>query len=294
MGATGGVVGFGYLGTDTVTATTDVSRSHVDAVSDTEPVQAIIDEFGSLDIGHETARMQVIEDEESEYEVVHVKTRFGTLEYYERDGESEMAQLRLTDPDSDRSFDQIRERLPEQYQHLPETSHAVFLAGEEGKGLFRSPTRRERNRLERVVDGGVDDALVFASDISDGFQVIQHDDSSEHPVVKQVLPGNKRNDSAVKNDIGPAHAEVEPDRFAHATVVTKSPDEIQAQGSRSDCITWCGTCVTGAAVCVRCAIPCAGSVTGIGAVACAVCLVASCSAGGYACNQCYDDCQSFA
>lgn len=293
MGTTGAVVGLGYLGSNSVSATTDVDQTRIDALKNTKPVQEIVNEFGSLDIGYETARMQVIEDEESKYEVVHLETNLGKLEYYERDGESEMAQLRLTDPESDRSFDQVRGRLPEQYRYLPETSHTVFLAGEGGKGLFRSPTENERTRLEQVVDGGVDDALVFISDTSDGFQVIRHDDSTEETVVKRVLPETKRADPTVRNDLDPAYAAVEPDGFANADVVTKSPDEIQVQGSRSDCITWCGTCVTGSAVCVRCAIACAGSVTGIGAVACAVCLVASCSAGGYACTQCYDDCQSF-
>lgn len=269
--ATGGIALSGF-GSISVTASDAATDQQVEAALSSTRVQTIFDELGELAVDADDAEHVVLSGEEQQYNVTRMGTAVGTLAYITDDSGTEEAMLRIGDEDG--VGQQSLDALPEQYRDLPADAGATYLAGEGGDALFRSPTTAEREAIADAVGTDPEELYAFAFDQQPGFQVLLGDDDVE---AYTVTPARGNADDAVYREISAASL--------------RSGDVSAANWGLVKCGSICLTCVTAVRTCVKCAVPCAGSVTGIGAIACAVCLVAACGGGAAACGLCYANCR---
>jgi hypothetical protein len=279
LGAATGGAALGGLASVSVSASGGATDEQVERALSSDRVRTIFEEVGRLPVERDGAEHVEITDRGRRYEATRLPTPVGQLTYVE-DGEGTTeAMLRIGETDGVGSLSrEARRHLPEGFHSLPADAGAVYLAGEGGDALFRSPTSDELAALGDALDVDPDEAYAYTYDQEPGFKVLVPGSGDEIDAYTVVPDGG----TVAADEV--AYQEVSPDRLADGEVT-------EEDWGLTKCASICLTCVTAAATCIRCAIPCAGSVSGIGAIACAICLVASCSAGAGGCYLCYDNCK---
>lgn len=155
--------------------------------------------------------------------------------------------------------------LPEKYRDLPEDTDAMLLGRDDDVVFRRRGTDAERRMLAEVP--GVDinnSSIVTGSDI-DGFYVISDQENTEQdPQIRVTIDASL--------DLTPTDTLTSQARSADFSVVD---NEASIQWHDS-CVPVCAGCVGSITSCVRCSPACAGSLSGVGAVMCGLCLYVTC------------------
>lgn len=286
-----GTSALGTVGIPTVSALTADFKK----IENSKRVEQILKEFPTLELDHSEAEAQLVKIQDEEVQYTEIRTNLGILQYFENNSRVEEAVLNILEPNSQIIEDKKNKAqvLPDVYRDLPSNAYGGYFVGANGEAFIRTPTSNELDALNANVSFNVENEFVFG--INKGFYVVNNNgDTHDH---FHIIPDGDSTLSTSKNIL--TEYDSRSLRNAEVREVTIQKVEL-ARGewkvtpnSLSDCVTWCGCCIGGAGGCWRCAVICAGSVTGIGAIGCAICLVASCGAGGYCCGKCYDNCQSY-
>jgi len=276
IGAAAGGSIVGGLGSVSVTATDGVSEDRVEQALGSERVQTVFDAVGEVPVDAESAESYEVSDRQRTYHVTQLQTPVGTLSYGTDDEGKAEATLTIGSPDEVGAA--ALSHLDDAYTTLPTGGEAAYIAGEGGDALHRSPTDAERDALAAAVGASPDEIFAFAYEDHPGFGVLVQDGDDE-------LTGYSVHPAGVPETAGAvAYDEASPDAIRRG-------DVREYDWGLKKCGSVCLTCVAAVRTCLKCAVPCAGSPTGIGAIACAVCLVASCGGGAAACYLCVDNCK---
>lgn len=294
LGTASGGLAMGSLGSDlTVAAKQDANRAALDRAMNQEKVEEIIREFGGLSANPRQAKRVELADEEYEYDVVQTPTTVGELTYIERDDGVDEAALLLSPGEEPKpgAHAQLRSNLPRKYRDVPLQTTVSYVVGEGGSGLFRALTDTERRGVGKAVGADPESTFAWAFDKVPGFQVlVDGDDAMEG---YQVVPaGTKPEGPRPTNELPDQMQATASSREIVGGQVNTFEDAVGTQGwDLVKCLGVCKTCLASAYTCFRCAGFCAAGVTGIGIIACAVCLVMSCGAAAGSCYLCYDNCK---
>lgn len=188
------------------------------------------------------------------------------------------------------------------YRDIPANSTVSYVAGKGGDALFRAVTEKERTAIAEAVGANTDSICVWTFDKAPGLQVIVGDNEGDEGISNskyQIQPaGGSTVLTAFRLTTLKAVTEtLDPDQITNGKVNQVGKGGAPTKGvttagqwNLSDCVKTCGSCVATASLGrYKCYGFCASGVSGIGAVACTVCLVGSCSATADSCVLCADN-----
>lgn len=279
------------------------SNAEVDRAKNFEPVQSILEEINRPPLRASNAQQFEVEgDNEDTLIMISFGTEYGELTYGRMESDNDdhtasaifkFANAREEDLISDRSggnqgrgrghgndgkirglINRIRRSttpssadLPEKYRSLPEDTDAMLL-GRDDDVVFR---RRATDEEQTMVADGTgldvsDSSIVTGSDIN-GFYVMNSrevENNDQKPQVRVTVNDGRElaPTRSLRTQVSPADLSVD-------------EDEVSAQWHDS-CVPVCAGCVGSITRCYQCSPACAGSVSGVGAVACGVCLYLTC------------------
>lgn len=307
IAASGSVASLGAVSGVSSAENTTVSSSEITNIIESKHVENILSEFDGIPLQKEDASKTVVTppEDESTYEVIQIPASIGEVVHFTKKGSEETVEEALLQlggafrrsPDIGDTPRKSSEYLPTQYRNLPQNVSGIFASGSGGQGWFRSTTLEETTTLKNIVGAGEEDDIVsFSSSATGGYSVIIHpnDDNKEasHYKVGPESDGNRSiNVSSTTQNSSIAFSELSSDEIRQLDVISGKNRIVTQKKGLQACISICGTCATAVTSCGRCALYCAGSISGVLAIACAVCLVLSCNAGGFGCAQCYDQCR---
>lgn len=274
------------------------TTSRVNAISNTKKVQTLVETFDGLSIDETEAQRLDISDDKYRYDVTRAPTTVGELTYIERNDGVEEATLLMADGESENSaYWRSRHDLPEQYRRLPTDVNVSYIAGEGGEALFRAVTREERNAVAKAVEAEPDSVFAWTFDKAPGIQVIVEGDEragDSYGAGYQIIPagGIKKSTSGPTSTPQSVTETYTPAQITGGEFNEFGQDDVVTFGEwdLTECLGVCKTCLTAAYGCYKCAGFCAAGVSGIGIVACAVCLVGLCGATAGSCYLCADNC----
>ena len=233
-------------------------------------------------------------------EVIKADTQYGTLMYITHEGESE-AILHLSGGSE----------MPTKYSSLPANTEPTLFAMEDKVVVRRLGTDFEHEWILNFIHKNIesikkeysqeldsiqqDDVAVIAGTDIDGYEVDINltGTTSDTDEQEKGIRLHVNADEAGFNE--PVRDSTTSKRLSH----TVQPSEIEVEWIPSppslpsipdgakECAPECVSCIQSIGSCYACALPCAGSPTGIGAVKCAVCIHIACTLGGtFACTMC--------
>lgn len=302
LGAVGGASAFGTFGMSRVSASEPETADAADVkrALSAEKTRNVLEEIGDPAVQRGRARTVGVTTEWRDIEAVLLPTPVGDVVYAEADDGVTEAFVDFGTSRGNQTEGVpkgLRKQLPEKYAALPAETDVVHLSAENGTTTFREATSAERARLAEAT--GVDEGTMraaFADAKRDAFHVISHTDDNTD--MFRVSTGDA--DVSATSDAagaGVAYREVTSDEFDAANVehvaTTRDDGDVSTDATFEECLGICGTCVTGTYKCGSCIVTCAGGVTGIGIIACAVCLSVLCGASGGMCGYCYNECNHF-
>lgn len=179
--------------------------------------------------------------------------------------------------------------LPSKYRSIPKGTNAMLITTGHGDVVFRrNATEQERKLVRNHADMKIEEntAIVVGSDI-EGFHVTTPMENGED-AQSQVLKITSRSAKSI----------VPTQQLATQAQTVETSTEITTQDHEDTwynhpCFGPCAGCGGSLGSCLACSPACAGSVTGVGAVACAACLFAVCHgvlvATCAACADCFTD-----
>lgn len=209
--------------------------------------------------------------------------------------------------------------LPDQYSEIPAESDAWILGSRDGATFLRTATSEERRTiLSQLPVADTETTLVYTRSDIDGFRVDvtnyreDHDDvadldldtgstaEDETGMIRYTVPTTKSvSVTALSMEATVASRQIQP-QFISNPAKTVAKEIAQQLGfasldAISDHCGWAiGSCVTGTlgsiSGCAKCAPACLGSVSGVGAVICFLCVFGVCShlLTGVSCAQAMD------
>lgn len=276
MKTIGGGIGISTVGLTQSTAAArskDVDRAEISRIESSEKVQQLLDDVGgvALPVGRAT---QTVLGEESHVTVTEIENKYGSLVYIEPDNNEPEAMFFLSEEGP----------RPRNYSDLPDETSPTLFATDDGSEFRRHATDAEHAKLASVVDEQQEDTTAFTGSDIDGFYVDVRRSGSAQSLVEneeQTLRYHVRLDhastSTASDDIRATSVST-----AWTPSLPSIPDE-----AVEECAPDCTSCIASVGSCSRCALVCAGSPTGIGAVKCAVCIKIACSlGGGVSCAAC--------
>lgn len=174
--------------------------------------------------------------------------------------------------------------LARKYRSVPAGTNAMLIAKEHGGTLFRrGVTDAEHELVEAELGRSVEkDHIVTGEDI-DGFIVSKVNDEGDEP---------RREETTLVADVETDATRPLTEQVSAFTRVTD--EEFSTQDHEiHPCFGVCLSCGAAGLSCAGCVVPCAGSPTGVGLFACAVCLFGVCHgvllAACAACAVCLDN-----
>jgi len=290
-------------GAGNVQAKGQASNEDIDRAKNFEPVQSILEEINYPPLRASNAqRFEVEGDNEDTLIMISFATEYGQLIYGRMEGDSDdhtsSAVFKFANTSDEdlipgqsggnqergrghendgrirRLVNRIRRSttpssadLPEKYRSLPEDTDAMLLGRDNDVVFRRRGTDEERTMLADVAGVDVSDSsIVTGSDIN-GFYVMNSRDERDDDQKSQVR--------VTVND----SRELAPTRSLRTQVspADLSVDEggVSIQWHES-CVSVCAGCVGSITSCYQCSPACAGSVSGVGAVSCGICLYLVC------------------
>jgi hypothetical protein len=286
VGAAGGAAAFGAnLTRVSAKERNEATKADVEAVLEADKTKQLFDEINNPNVQVGSAETLKADFGERELEITTLPTKFGEAVYGESDDGLTEAYFffggSLGDAEASGLSKGLRKQLPEQYRDIPEGSSPMLVVGEKDTALFRKPTEAESQRLSEVTGLDQNNMRAITSSNAQSFRVYEVVESQNVSATAQDTDGDIYDVDLTKGDI--AYDEATASDFDTAQVS-------QRVGTQADCFTVCQACLQGTATCAACTLACASVVTGVGIIACGVCIATSCSGGGYACGKCADEC----
>lgn len=276
MKTIGGSLGIGAVGLAQSTAASqsaDVDRAEISRIESSEKVQRLLDDVGgvALPVGRAT---QTVLGEESHVTVTELENKYGEVVYIEPSDNEPEAMFFLSEEGP----------RPQKYSDIPDETSPTLFATDSGTALRRHATDAEHAELASIVDERQEDTTAFTGSDVDGFYVdVRASDSvqclgeNEEQTLRYHVQPDHASTATAANDIQTASVST-----SWTPSLPSIPDE-----AVEECAADCTSCISSIGGCSRCALVCAGSPTGIGAVKCAVCIKIACSlGGGVSCAAC--------
>jgi hypothetical protein len=226
---------------------------HIEQVLNSEKVQSIREAVGEFDVIEVDKKL--VKTEEFKLVGTWVKTNLGTLAYGETEDGTTIARLEYAslseNPD-------LRHRLPVRYRDVPWGADLALLGRESSVYMIRTVTDQERLQLKQAVPKGDGDFITagYSSDIN-GYTVVTEETEYRIGVNGHGISSQNVN------------------------------EVVKAQG----CVGACGACASWAVSKGLCYWSCLSAVSGIGAVACLLCIANTNIGLIYAfdpCEECYN------
>lgn len=269
----GAVGGAGSLTAFTGTASAE-SFPDVESILSNSTVEAVLSEVGNPKVVPGKSE-QITGNVDGTSSILYlIPTPTGNLSYAIR-GSTEVASFFIGNSRIDGKpvlASNFREYLPEKYKRVPvESKGKVVLADEDSEPEYiRSATPAEKEALSETLKIPVGDVHADIGEEDEEFVVV--DSSQDSPTKRYVAI---RGENVVYE--GATQSELE------------TLDELPPRFTTMGCEAPCGICIGGVPACSACAFTCAGSLIAPPViVGCALCMIPSCTGGGYYCGKCLD------
>jgi hypothetical protein len=279
--ASGSAVGVASL-SQSVVAWKDSSKKKVAEMKSAPEVRSIVSELGWSRLPNNAETAKAALGDSAEYVATRMELPFGTLMYGNMNGRRSAGLEFDTDNLS---------KAPKKYKNIP-SGVSAWLVGDTNEAEFiREATRQERNKILSSITVKGKNPKVFTGSEIEGFRVSTIDapeNIDSWTKVKQakrlqydveVSRGNavsatsttqlSKEDVTVTDVTSQSIADDVRDLFGDLGAVADD-----CGGKIFGCVT---TFASGLVGCGGCAVPCAGSLTGVGAVLCFGCVFLLCS-----------------
>jgi hypothetical protein len=222
------------------------------ALSDSK-VQSLLEELGHPRVLPQKAATRTAELDDISMDIVYIPTVAGDITFGIREDGGTEAAFHFKDV-------RAKGKLPEKYQNVPNYESAILHGRNKGVTFMRVATESERSAM--FDDLGIDpeESGAFISSEENAFTLKFVDDDDEMQTYKVTGAS--------------IYTESDVSEFSYEKGVSTLSHDCNSD--------WCWRCVIAEGTCVMCYGSCA--VIGI---ACALCIIAFCGAGGYACGRCY-------
>ncbi|MGN8216391.1 twin-arginine translocation signal domain-containing protein [Halococcus salifodinae] len=276
LGATGAAVGFSGMASADESEWVSASKKRIERLRQAPRVASLRKELNGLKITSNNTLFNDFESDGTGLTATKVTTHSGTLWFGETDEGNTTARF---DFDTNPDLNSDRDRLPRQYRDIPDEVEAALIAKHNDVIFRRSATESEHRAIAEATGLETQNSVAATGSDIDGYYIMSRDPDS--PVEYRVTVIGAA-ESSMTGEID--HADLVVDSVQK---VTDETDKINAQAK---CVTPCAACVVSVAGnCVPCYFTCAGSPTGIGAIACVYCLKVRCQlATGGLCVICLD------
>lgn len=293
-------------------ATRETTSDEIDWARSQPQVQLILDELGYDSFPEQaTAETKELDTDKFDMKLVSIDLGYGKLNvgkvgdktdasfYFNEDAASGGVTLPAIGVEPPGST----ETAPRQkYQNLPQGADAWLLASEDETTFLRTATQTERQNVLTAIPGeNHDETMVYTRSDLDGFQVdvFNSDDEPEtasmnNPEVSRYRVTPK---TGAMSAAQPATSEfvfnnAEVEQLASPEFISRWGKEAAKELAQdlgfstldaildscgpdvAECVATMGSKIIG---CTRCAPPCAGSPSGVGAVVCFLCVFGFCS-----------------
>lgn len=269
----GAVGGAGSLTALTGTASAE-SFPSVDSILSNPTVEAVLSEVGNPKVVSSESE-QITGDVDGTGSILYlIPTPAGNLSYAIR-GSTEVASFFIGNSRIDGTpvlADNFRKRLPNKYKRVPaESKGKVVLADEHSDPEYiRSATPVEKEALSKTLNISVDDIHADIGGEDEEFVVVDSSQDSPTKRYVEIRGGNVVYEGATQSEV-------------------ETLDELPPRFTTMGCEGPCGICIGGVPACSGCAFMCAGSLVAPPAIiGCALCMIPSCTGGGYYCGKCLD------
>lgn len=225
-----------------------------DEMIDAAEVRSLLDEL-DLDPQRDEAEGFRVSVNETEIDVTTVPTRHGELVYMHADDGTTDATL----------FFDASSKYPRTHYDAPPGVTGSLVGRRDGTVYVREASRAERRKLAKTVGADPSKIVAYTGSHLNGYEVVVPNEQTE-TLRKYAVQGH-------------AHKATE----AELSVVESG--EVGTQGVCDAAGLFCYLCVTGAPICGACASLC---LSGVGSLACVICLVHTCGITASDCYTCID------
>jgi len=311
VGTSGAVTGFastvqGESGTDPE-EWEQASLYQVIKIYRSDTIATLRSELNGFYISTRNTKFATFEPDSVDALLFKIETRVGEcLFYMTEDGEG-IATLTL---------DTSSRHLPQSYREINESTHPVILSTGDRIGIRRQATDSEHQVVAERSGFDPENSVTVVDDLAGGYVITKDkenvlsmlanvenenetveekvihiaDDDVESLVTPNDLENNtsiqsiESNTISIQDEAGPGH-----EGGGTGGGGDSGGDDDSAPCRWKRCVGPCGGCVVNAvATCTACYIPCGGSLSGWGMIACALCLKGMCELGGMlVCHNCF-------